>query len=101
MKSILKYSLAIPVFAAVFLVAITAFPAQEQEADARARSSGPSHRSPSFPAAGAHEADRVLEWDDRRLREEDRGGRPPFRERHPASGHGPGDQPDSGDGGPG
>jgi predicted peroxiredoxin len=30
MKSYLKYSLAIPVFAAVFLVAITAFPAQQQ-----------------------------------------------------------------------
>ena len=33
MKSYLKYSLAIPVFAAVFLVAISAFPAQ-QEVDA-------------------------------------------------------------------
>lgn len=30
MKSYLKYSLAIPVFAAVFLVAISAFPAQQQ-----------------------------------------------------------------------
>jgi len=37
MKTILKYSMAIPVFAAVFLVAVAAFPAQEQEADAYAR----------------------------------------------------------------
>lgn len=34
MKSILKYSLAIPVFAAVFLVAITALPAAQQQANA-------------------------------------------------------------------
>ena len=38
MESILKYSLAIPVFAAIFLVAVTAFPAQEQEADAFTKS---------------------------------------------------------------
>ena len=37
MKEYLKYSISIPVFAAIFLVAVTAFPAQEQEADAYAR----------------------------------------------------------------
>ncbi len=38
MKSVMKYSLAVPAFAAVLLVAVAAFPAQEQEADAYARS---------------------------------------------------------------
>ncbi|ABX13173.1 DsrE family protein [Nitrosopumilus maritimus] len=37
MKGYLKYSLSIPVFAAVFLLAVTALPAQEQPADAYAR----------------------------------------------------------------
>jgi predicted peroxiredoxin len=34
MKDTLKYSLTIPVFAALFLIAVIAFPAQQQEADA-------------------------------------------------------------------
>ena len=34
MKNVLKYSVAIPVFAALFLVAVTAFPASEQQVDA-------------------------------------------------------------------